>query len=166
MNLRQFTSPSADTVFTTKLLDEKVFCDLPLAITPDNKVNGANMGPTWGLRDPGGPHVGNMKLSGTNTESLLSNACRNSIWPERYQDISWHFKSINQSLHLIGMLCSSPAGSDIWGWTDPMTIREYALMGVTGGTSFVDVTDPLRPNVLAFLKTRLVYSPLNISTET
>ena len=24
---------------------------------PDSKVYGANMGPTWGRQDPGGPHV-------------------------------------------------------------------------------------------------------------
>ena len=24
---------------------------------PDSKVHGANMGPTWGLQDPGGPHI-------------------------------------------------------------------------------------------------------------
>ena len=27
---------------------------------PDSKVHGANMGPIWGPRDPGGPHVGPM----------------------------------------------------------------------------------------------------------
>ena len=28
--------------------------------TRDSKVHGANMGPTWGRQDPGGPHVGPM----------------------------------------------------------------------------------------------------------
>ncbi len=32
--------------------------------------------------------------------------------------------------------------NDIWGWTDPQTGREYALVGRTDGTAFVDVTDP------------------------
>ena len=27
-------------------------------VNPDNKVYGANMGPTWDRQDPGGPHVG------------------------------------------------------------------------------------------------------------
>ena len=31
---------------------------------PDSKVHGANMGPTWGRQDPGGPHVGRMNLAG------------------------------------------------------------------------------------------------------
>jgi choice-of-anchor B domain-containing protein len=35
--------------------------------------------------------------------------------------------------------------NDIWGWTDPETGREYALVGRTDGTSFVDVTDATNP---------------------
>ena len=30
---------------------------------PDSKIHGANMGPSWGRQDPGGPHVGPMKLA-------------------------------------------------------------------------------------------------------
>lgn len=41
--------------------------------------------------------------------------------------------------------------NDIWGWTDPETGREYALVGRTDGTSFVDVTDPLNPVYLGDL---------------
>jgi choice-of-anchor B domain-containing protein len=35
--------------------------------------------------------------------------------------------------------------NDVWGWTDPETGREYAVVGRSEGTSFVDVTDPARP---------------------
>ena len=35
--------------------------------------------------------------------------------------------------------------NDIWGWTDPETGREYALVGRFNGTSFVDVTNPSAP---------------------
>ncbi len=35
--------------------------------------------------------------------------------------------------------------NDIWGWTDPATGREYALVGRNEGTSFVDVTDAENP---------------------
>ncbi len=41
--------------------------------------------------------------------------------------------------------------SDIWGYTDPQTGKEIALVGKTNGTSFVDVTDPDNPVVLGFL---------------
>ena len=32
-------------------------------VCPDSKVHGANMGPIWGLQDPGGPHVGPMNFA-------------------------------------------------------------------------------------------------------
>ena len=41
--------------------------------------------------------------------------------------------------------------SDLWGWTDPSTGREYALVGRTDGTVFVDVTDPTDPQVVGEL---------------
>jgi choice-of-anchor B domain-containing protein len=41
--------------------------------------------------------------------------------------------------------------SDIWGWSDPLSGREIALVARQGGTSFVDVSDPDAPIFLAFL---------------
>ncbi len=41
--------------------------------------------------------------------------------------------------------------NDNWGWTDPTTGREYALVGRTDGTSFVDVSDPTKPRYLGDL---------------
>ena len=38
--------------------------------------------------------------------------------------------------------------TDVWGWTDPETGREYALVGRTGGASIVDVTDPANPMLM------------------
>jgi choice-of-anchor B domain-containing protein len=38
-----------------------------------------------------------------------------------------------------------------WGWTDPETGREYALIGRMDGTAFVDVTDPENPVYLGQL---------------
>ena len=35
--------------------------------------------------------------------------------------------------------------NDIWGWTDPETNRDYAIVGRSDGTAFVDVTDPPNP---------------------
>ena len=42
-------------------------------------------------------------------------------------------------------------GSDIWGWQDSLTGKEYAIMGRSTGTAFVDVSDPLRPIYLGNL---------------
>jgi len=41
--------------------------------------------------------------------------------------------------------------NDIWGWTDSDTGKEYALIGMTNGTSFVDVSDPVNPIFLGIL---------------
>ncbi len=43
------------------------------------------------------------------------------------------------------------SGNDIWGWTDPLTSNEYALMGRSSGTSFIDITDPENPIYLGNL---------------
>jgi len=41
--------------------------------------------------------------------------------------------------------------NDIWGWTDPESGREFAIMGRTDGTSFIEVTDPGHPRYLGNL---------------
>jgi choice-of-anchor B domain-containing protein len=41
--------------------------------------------------------------------------------------------------------------NDIWGWTDSVTNREFALVGRTDGTAFVEVTDPANPKYLGDL---------------
>jgi choice-of-anchor B domain-containing protein len=41
--------------------------------------------------------------------------------------------------------------SDLWGWTDRLTGREYAVVGRMDGTSFVDVTNPTQPVYLGNL---------------
>jgi choice-of-anchor B domain-containing protein len=43
------------------------------------------------------------------------------------------------------------AGSSLYGWTDPLTHREYAIMGRSNGTAFVDITDPRNPKYVANL---------------
>ncbi len=42
-------------------------------------------------------------------------------------------------------------GSDIWGWTDPTNGDEYALVGMTNCTAFVNVTNPTNPVFLGRL---------------
>ncbi len=41
--------------------------------------------------------------------------------------------------------------NDLWGWTDPETAREYAIVGRSDATVFVDVTDPGSPAFLGTL---------------
>ncbi len=45
-------------------------------------------------------------------------------------------------------------GNDVWGWTDGSTGREYALMGTSANTTFVDITNPTEPVILGMLPTQ------------
>jgi len=48
--------------------------------------------------------------------------------------------------------------NDIWGWTDSTTGKEYAIVGATSNTTFVDVTNPIAPVVLGHLPTATINS--------
>lgn len=50
------------------------------------------------------------------------------------------------------------SGNDIWGWKDPVTGQEWALMGLNNGISFVDVTDPENPVIIGRLPTHTINS--------
>jgi choice-of-anchor B domain-containing protein len=50
-------------------------------------------------------------------------------------------------------------GSDIEGWTDPTTKKEFAIMGRSNGTAFVDVSDAENPVYLGNLPTRTAVTP-------
>ena len=52
----------------------------------------------------------------------------------------------------------STAGNDCWGWTDPLTNNEYALMGSNKTLTFIDITDPISPKIMGFLDTQTVSS--------
>ena len=41
--------------------------------------------------------------------------------------------------------------NDVWGWTDPQTGREIAIVGRTDGTAFIDISDANRPVYLGNL---------------
>ena len=48
------------------------------------------------------------------------------------------------------------SGNDIWGWHDAED--DYAIVGLTTGTSFVRITDPENVEVLGFLPTHTIQS--------
>lgn len=41
--------------------------------------------------------------------------------------------------------------NDLWGWIDSATHREFAVVGRSDGTAFVEVTDPVNPKYLGLL---------------
>lgn len=49
-------------------------------------------------------------------------------------------------------------GNDSWGWTDPTNGKEFALVGTSTGTAFVDISSPTNPILLGTLPTATVNS--------
>ena len=50
------------------------------------------------------------------------------------------------------------SGNDCWGWTDPFTNKEYALMGLDNGTAIIDISNPTKPKYLGKIPTETVPS--------
>ncbi|MCH6573897.1 MAG: choice-of-anchor B family protein, partial [Bacteroidetes bacterium] len=65
--------------------------------------------------------------------------------------VSVNYLSAQNDVELLGQLNPYPNldYADIWGYA--ANGREYALMGVTGGTSIIDVTDPAKPVEVDFI---------------
>ena len=67
------------------------------------------------------------------------------------------------NVHLLGHLTiaeigaknETEIGNDSWGWVDPQTGREYAIVGRSDGTAFVEITDPRNPRFVADLPTQV-----------
>ena len=57
-------------------------------------------------------------------------------------------------------------GSGCWGWTDPLNGKEYAIMGCSTHTAFVDITNPSSPvykgKVLAFNNTTSIWREISV----
>lgn len=49
-------------------------------------------------------------------------------------------------------------GNDCWGWVDPETQKEYALVGTSTGTAFVDISIPNAPTIIGTLPTATINS--------
>ncbi|MBL7984835.1 MAG: choice-of-anchor B family protein, partial [Flavobacteriales bacterium] len=45
--------------------------------------------------------------------------------------------------------------ADLWGWTDPLTGTEYALVGMRTGTAFVDLSNPVQPVLTGVLPSHI-----------
>ena len=88
-----------------------------------------------------------------NTQAVLS-PCENGmagIYPCNDYDLVAHI-----DINTLGGPGAS--GNDCWGWTDPSTQKEYALVCTSTGTSFIDISDPLNPIILGQLPTQTVNS--------
>ena len=71
------------------------------------------------------------------------------IYPCSNYDVMSHIS--NETLGVSGL-------NDIWGWTDPSTSREYAIVCTRENTTFIDITDPENPTIIGNLPTQTVSS--------
>ncbi|MEC8257035.1 MAG: choice-of-anchor B family protein, partial [Bacteroidota bacterium] len=58
----------------------------------------------------------------------------------------------------IGAVSGNLSGNDSWGWTDPEDGKEYALVGLSSHTAFVDISDPDNLRLVGVLPTATVNS--------
>ena len=94
------------------------------------------------------------RLCPTVAPALGYTTCSSDGWADKYECSNVDLLSFVP----LKDLGSNGDANDIWGWTDPMTNKEYAIVGCEDGTSFVDVSVPASPQVLGFLPTHTVSS--------
>lgn len=91
---------------------------------------------------------------GFSDENAITSPCENGmagIYPCNGYDLV-------SKVDLIDLDEPGTSGNDCWGWTDPATGKEYALMCTTSRVSFIDISTPNEPKVLGFLPTHTVNS--------
>jgi choice-of-anchor B domain-containing protein len=95
-------------------------------------------------------------------DSLVFGACQGGVALDA-DTTAYPCSGISLAAHLSPQqLGVTPAGdlfhNSVWGWADPQTGREYAVVGTADGTRFVDVTVPTAPLYLGRLPTATVNS--------
>jgi choice-of-anchor B domain-containing protein len=93
-------------------------------------------------------------------EGVAANAADNSNAPRSHQPCI-QGQAGEFPCHKIDQLSFVPSAelglsfvNDIWGWTDPTTGDDYALIGGAEGLVVVDISDPKRPDVVGILPTK------------
>jgi choice-of-anchor B domain-containing protein len=87
------------------------------------------------------------------TQGSRAAKCRNGMageYPCRNIDLLGHL-----TLAEIGAKNPTEIGNDSWGWVDPKTKHEYAIVGRSDGTAFVEITNPRKPRFVADLPTQI-----------
>ena len=77
------------------------------------------------------------------------------IYPCNGYDLSGYLSLEELS---IGTALGNVSGNDSWGWTDPQDSKEYALVGISSHTAFVDINDPQNLKLIGVLPTATVNS--------
>ena len=114
----------------------------------DNEGEGANPADAL-LAEPAARSMMSASSAESSASSVLAGECTGGEaagYPCKHIDLQSFLPNTS-----MGASSSSIELNDIWGWTDPLTGKEIAIVGLENGTSFVDVTDPTAPDFLAWL---------------
>ena len=88
-------------------------------------------------------------------ETIVLSPCTDGIVQSRGTNYPCNGIDLVSHLRPVELLSGQSVGStrinDIWGWTDPESGKEYALVGLTDGVTFVDISVPSEPVVLGKL---------------
>ena len=78
-------------------------------------------------------------------------------------------KNIDLVGHVDASVMAAAGIADVWGWVDPETDKEYALLGSTKGVQILDVTDPADPvylgNILGKPDGALIWQEIEILND-
>lgn len=89
--------------------------------------------------------------------SFTSSPCINGfagVYPCNGYDLVGYLSLQGLSINPGGSI----SGNDSWGWTDPDEGKEYALVGLSSHTAFVDMSDPDNLKLIGILPTATVNS--------
>ena len=115
---------------------------------PDSKVLGANMGPNWGRKDPGGPHVGHMNLAiwdaTTKHKKIWKKYCLNSFGRGFYSLITfWQLYSSACGIMHVDILFTGLSLFKAYWWIN--NDRSVSMTGFPSSTSFIfHISESLR----------------------
>ena len=85
---------------------------------PDSKVHGANMGPTWVISAPDGPHIGPMNLAirrgspGMQSDGIVARFCSRSFWWRHLS--SWGPSHQQRLTFILACIVKQSSPSKVW----------------------------------------------------